>query len=96
MYILVTYDVNTSEEGGTKRLRQVAKCCKNHGQRVQNSVFECNLPESDFVRFKAALNELIDSDNDSIRIYRMGNNYKNKIEYLGQKTSFDMDGELIV
>lgn len=96
MYVLITYDVNTSSENGQKRLRQVAKCCKDFGQRVQNSVFECLIDGSDFVRLKAKLLRLIDKDLDSIRIYQLGKNYQTKIEHLGIKTSFDIEGELII
>lgn len=96
MYVLITYDVNTSSENGQKRLRQVAKCCKDFGQRVQNSVFECLIDGSDFVRLKAKLLSLIDKELDSIRIYQLGKNYQTKIEHLGVKTSFDIEGELII
>lgn len=90
MYVLITYDVDTVSEGGQKRLRQVAKCCKDFGQRVQNSVFEFLISGSDFVRLKAELLEIIDKELDSIRIYQLGHNYKSKIEHLGVKTSFDI------
>lgn len=96
MYILVTYDVNTTDSAGRRRLRRVARCCLNHGQRVQNSVFECMLPEAQFIQFRAELTALIDSNNDSIRIYRLGKNYINKIEHIGIITSFDFDGDLII
>ena len=96
MYVLITYDVNTSSENGQKRLRQVAKCCKDFGQRVQNSVFECLIDGSDFVRLKAKLLKIIDKELDSIRIYQLGTNYQTKIEHLGVKTSFDIEGELII
>ena len=61
MLILVTYDVNTETEEGRKRLRKVAKCCVAHGQRVQNSVFECSLDEAQYVVFRNELKELIDT-----------------------------------
>lgn len=96
MYVLITYDVNTSSENGQKRLRQVAKCCKDFGQRVQNSVFECLIDGSDFVRLKAKLLKIIDKELDSIRIYQLGRNYQTKIEHLGVKTSFEIEGELII
>lgn len=96
MYVLITYDVNTSSDNGQKRLRQVAKCCKDFGQRVQNSVFECLIDRSDFVRLKVKLLSLIDKDLDSVRIYQLGKNYQTKIEHLGVKTSFDIEGELII
>ncbi len=96
MYVLITYDVNTSTPAGKKRLRQVAKCCMNHGQRVQNSVFECLLSEAQFIRFRSDIAAIIDHDNDSIRIYHMGKNYNSKIEHIGTQTAFEMEGELII
>lgn len=96
MYVLITYDVNTSSSKGRKRLRQVAKCCKDFGQRVQNSVFECLVNGSDLVKLKARLLSIIDPKLDSIRIYQLGNNYQTKIEHLGIKTSFEIEGELII
>lgn len=96
MYILITYDVCTSSTGGEKRLRKVAKACKNYGQRVQNSVFECLLSESQLVVLQNELANIIDSEEDSIRYYFLGNNWSNKVEMVGKKTSFQIDGELII
>lgn len=96
MYVLVTYDVNTTSSAGRHRLRQVAKCCLNHGQRVQNSVFECLLTEAQFTKFRATLLSLIDTEHDSIRLYRLGSNYRSKIDHLGVSTSFEIEGTLII
>lgn len=96
MYLLITYDVDTTTAAGRKRLRQVAKCCQNHGQRVQNSVFECSLSPADFVGLRNMLIQIINNSTDSIRIYHLGKNYSSKIEFYGIKTSFDFNGELIV
>lgn len=96
MYILITYDVNTSSLQGAKRLRQVAKCCLDYGQRVQNSVFECLVDGSDLVKLRARLLSIIDPKLDSIRIYQLGKHYQTKIDHLGVKTSFEIDGELII
>lgn len=96
MYVLITYDVETMTPQGRKRLRQVARCCKNHGQRVQNSVFECELPESLLVQLKAQLSSIIDRETDSIRIYHLGKHYQQKIEHIGKQTSFDINGPLII
>lgn len=95
MYILVTYDVNTSDAGGARRLSRVAKVCLNYGQRVQNSVFECLVTQDQFIQMKAELTNII-GDEDSIRFYKLGNNFQSKIEHLGKDTSFDMTGELII
>lgn len=96
MFILVTYDVDTTTRAGAKRLRKVAKECVNYGQRVQNSVFECVLSDAQFTILRSLLMDTIDKENDSVRFYYLGNNWSNKVEYIGKKTSFDMTEELIV
>lgn len=96
MYILVTYDVSTIDAAGRRRLRKVARCCVDHGQRVQNSVFECLIPEALFVGFRDKLIKLINPELDSLRIYRLGRNYATKIEHYGAKRTFDLEGDLII
>lgn len=96
MLVLVTYDVNTEDSAGRKRLRHVAKICTNYGQRVQNSVFECNVDAGQYKLLKNALMEEMDSSKDSIRFYELGNKYYNHIEHVGVKESFDMEGVLII
>lgn len=96
MLVLITYDVETASKSGQKRLRAVAKCCQNYGQRVQNSVFECYVTEVQVVKLIAELSEKIDKGKDSIRIYYLGNNYINKVEQIGRQTSYDASGDLIV
>ncbi len=96
MLVLITYDVNTEDGKGRSRLRKVAKQCVNHGQRVQNSVFECIVDAAEFRMLKAKLLDLIDPDKDSLRFYRLGNEYKDKIEHYGAKRTFDQEGVLIL
>jgi CRISPR-associated protein Cas2 len=96
MLALVTYDVSTVTAAGRRRLRKVAKICENHGQRVQNSVFECVLDVSQLAIMKHKLIKEIDEENDSLRIYVLGNNYKRKVEHIGAKPTFDAEGILIV
>ena len=96
MLLLITYDVNTTTAAGRKRLRQVARCCVSHGQRVQNSVFECSVDEAQAVQLKAQLKELIDETTDSIRFYNLGNRYQNKTVHMGTKKGFDPNGTLIL
>lgn len=95
MLVLVTYDVKTSSENGSKRLRKVAKICQNYGQRVQNSVFECIVDATQYTSLKIELQKVIDTDLDSLRFYQLGNNYKAKIEHIGTKDSIDLEGPLI-
>ncbi len=94
--VLVTYDVNVETTEGKRRLRNVAKTCKNHGQRVQNSVFECLVTPADWVKLRQELIDLIDSTKDSLRFYFLGANWKNKVEHVGTKISYDPEGFLIV
>lgn len=95
MLVLITYDVNTQTAAGRSRLRKVAKQCVNYGQRVQNSVFECNMDAAKCRQVKAILDDLIDKDLDSLRFYYLGDNYKNKVEHIGAKPGFDVTETLI-
>lgn len=96
MLVLITYDVNTETAAGKKRLRQVAKQCVNYGQRVQHSVFECVLDAAKCKEVQHRLEQIIDKDKDSLRFYYLGNNYKSKVEHIGAKESFDIEGTLII
>ncbi len=96
MLVLVTYDVSTTTPGGTKRLRRVAKNCENYGQRVQNSVFECIVDATQLKILKLQLEEIINKKTDSLRFYNLGNNHKSKVEHIGAKEAYDMEGPLIL
>ena len=95
MLILVTYDVNTQDKEGRKRLRRVARQCINYGVRVQNSVFECVVDSAQLKLLKKALCDEIDEKKDSLRIYNLGNRTKTNAEHIGTKTTIDVEGELI-
>jgi len=96
MMILISFDVATTSDGGKRRLRKVAKICKNYEQRVQYSAFECMLDPAQWTKFKQQLIETIDEDEDSLRFYFLGANWKKRVERVGAKPSFDQDGPLIV
>ena len=96
MLVFITYDVNTEDAAGRKRLRQVAKQCVNHGQRVQNSVFECLLDPAQCRLLQNKLLSIIDAGKDSLRFYYLGNSYHTKIEHFGVKPSYDPEGVLMV
>jgi CRISPR-associated protein Cas2 len=96
MMVLVSYDVAVTSEGGQKRLRRVAKTCTNYGQRVQFSVFECLVEPAQWVQLKTTLEQIIDSNTDSLRYYYLGANYKRRIEHVGAKPVFDLEGLLMV
>lgn len=95
MLVLITYDVNTEDAKGSKRLRKVAKICVNYGQRVQNSVFECLLSAAELCVVKNQLLAVIDETKDSLRFYQLGNNYKNRIEHYGAKATYQPEELLI-
>lgn len=96
MFVLVTYDVNTTDAAGQKRLRQVAKLCEKHGIRVQNSVFEVLVDGAQLVRLKSQLEQIIDQDCDSVRFYKLGNSYAHKIETMGKTPLIQTGGPMIL
>ncbi len=96
MLVLVTYDVSTSSTEGQKRLRKVAKECVNYGQRVQKSVFECLLDPAQYVGLKNRLEKIINHEQDSIRFYLLGSNWKRRVEQIGVKESYDPEGTLML
>ncbi|GAB2723386.1 CRISPR-associated endonuclease Cas2 [Halomonas garicola] len=95
MLVLVSYDVSTSSEGGNRRLRRVAKACRDVGQRVQFSVFEIEVDPDQWVRLRQQLIGLIDEDLDSLRFYFLGRNWQKRIEHIGAKPALDMHGPLV-
>ena len=95
MLMLVTYDVNTSSPAGQKRLRKVAKLCERYGLRVQNSVFELLVDAAQLATLEAELATTIDHVHDSVRFYRLGNSYKNRIDTMG-RTDLVQTGEPIL
>lgn len=96
MLVLITYDVNTEDAAGKKRLRQIAKQCVNYGQRVQNSVFECLLDAAQCRMLQAKLCAIMEKKRDSLRFYYLGNNYKTKIEHFGAKNTYDPQELLMI
>lgn len=96
MLVLITYDVNTETDAGKKRLRKVAKQCTNYGRRVQNSVFECIVDNTQCVALKAILIDIINQEKDSLRFYYLGNNYRTKVEHIGVEHGIEVDQPLIL
>ena len=95
MFVLITYDVNTQDAEGKKRLRHVAKQCVNYGIRVQNSVFECVADPAKILELKHKLTKEIDTEKDSLRFYYLGNKTKTKVEHIGAKETIDLEKPLI-
>ena len=95
MMVLITYDVSTESDGGKRRLRRVARACRDYGQRVQFSVFECEVDPAQFVKLRARLVKEIDAERDSLRFYQLGANWKPKVEHVGAKPVLDLDGPLV-
>ena len=96
MLVLVTYDVKTASPEGEKRLRRVAKICKDYGQRVQYSVFECVVDPAQWALFRQRLVDSIVESEDSLRFYFLGSNWRKRVEHVGAKPSYDPEGPLIV
>ena len=96
MLVVITYDVDTKVSAGQKRLRKVAKICTAYGQRVQNSVFECDADAATQAELRNKLIKTIDVSVDSLRFYNLGDNYKNRIFHVGAKKSYDPEGFLML
>ncbi|MEM9511353.1 MAG: CRISPR-associated endonuclease Cas2 [Cyanobacteria bacterium P01_E01_bin.48] len=96
MDILVTYDVSTEDKAGRRRLRKVAAICKDYGQRVQFSVFECRVTDAQFEAFRAKLVKAIDSASDSLRLYRLPQPREDAVESYGIDRYVDFDEPLIL
>ncbi|GBE38412.1 CRISPR-associated endoribonuclease Cas2 [bacterium BMS3Bbin08] len=95
MFVIVSYDVST-EDGGQRRLRRVARACQDYGQRVQYSIFECMINPAQWTFLKERLISEIDPEKDSLRFYYLGSNWKRRVEHVGVRKSPDQDGPLIV
>jgi CRISPR-associated protein Cas2 len=96
MMVVVSYDVSTVEEDGQRRLRKIAKICKNYGRRVQFSVFECSVDPAQWAFLRDKLIREADLEQDSLRFYFLGANWKRRVEHVGVKKSLDPDEPLVV
>ncbi|WP_165156862.1 CRISPR-associated endonuclease Cas2 [Parabacteroides sp. ZJ-118] len=96
MYILVTYDVDTTSKDGARRLRCVAKACMDYGQRVQNSVFECEVTDAQYCYLKERIKGFIDNSLDSIRFYILSKNENRRVEVIGIETAYKVNDTLII
>jgi CRISPR-associated protein Cas2 len=96
MLVVVSYDVSTKEPEGQRRLRRVAKACLDYGQRVQQSVFECIVDPEQWTRLRLRLLGEYEPEEDSLRFYFLGSNWKGRVEHHGTKLSVDLDGPLVL
>lgn len=96
MYMLITYDVDTTSKEGARRLRHVAKACMDYEQRVQNSVFECEVIEVQYCLLKERIRNLIDMSLDSIRFYILSKNENKRVEVIGVETAYKINDTLII
>ena len=96
MLVLISYDVNTQDAAGRRRLRLIAKQCVNYGQRVQNSVFECILDAAQCRQLQHKLCSLMDKEKDSLRFYYLGNKYQTKVDHVGVDHGLAADQVLIL
>lgn len=96
MLVLVCYDVSTETKQGRRRLRRVAKVCESTGQRVQRSVFECQLDVAKFEALERELLAEIDLTEDCLRIYRIPGTRGFEVIEHGAFKALDFDGPLVV
>lgn len=96
MMVLVCYDVETVKKDGQKRLARIAKTCKNYGQRVQYSLFECRVAPDQWEQLKVKLLQIYKPEVDSLRFYYLGANWERRVEHHGAKATYNPDGPLLV
>ena len=96
MWVICSYDVSTETAKGRKRLRRVAQVCKNYGQRVQKSVFECQVNEMQLEKMRRELLKEINNDEDNLRLYRLTEPRTDHVEEYGQARSTDFEEPLVV
>lgn len=96
MMVLISYDVATTDDAGRRRLRKIAKACESLGQRVQNSVFECDIDTAQWTRLKSKLIELASNEEDSLRFYYLGTKWKRRVEHVGAKPTKDLRNDPLV
>ena len=96
MMVLVSYDVKTEDPAGRRRLRRIAKACQDFGQRVQYSVFECVVDPAQWARLRNRLLKEMDPDEDSLRFYFLGANWRRRVEHAGAKPAMDPDEPIII
>ena len=96
MLILVTYDVSTETRAGRKRLRRVAKVCQGYGQRVQKSVFECQVDLAQYEELERSLVAEINEEEDNLRLYRLTEPVDQRVKQFGKFRAMDFEGPLVV
>ena len=96
MLILVTYDVSTVEKEGRRRLRRVAQACKDYGTRVQKSVFECQVGQSEWVKLRDRLLREIKAEEDSLRFYFLDEKAVQRTEHHGVDKPVDLTEPLVL
>lgn len=96
MVVIISYDVNTTSKAGRRRLRRVARTCEDFGQRVQFSVFECDVGDTEWAQLRHRLLNEFNEKEDSLRFYFLGEDAKRRTEHHGVKPSIDFEGALLV
>lgn len=96
MWIIVAYDVSTETKPGRRRLRRVAQVCKNYGQRVQKSVFECQVNEMKFEELRRKLLKEINKEEDNLRLYRLTEPRDHHVETYGLTRTIFFDDEALI
>lgn len=96
MLILVSYDVSTETRAGRKRLRRVAKVCLGFGQRVQKSVFECQVDQAQYEALERQLLDEINEEEDNLRLYRLTGPVHKNVKQHGKFRATDFEGPLVV
>ncbi len=96
MMVIVSYDVSTKTASGVYRLRKISEICLDFGLRVQNSVFECNVDPAQWELMKDRLLSMYNAEEDSLRFYFLGSNWKRRVEHYGKSSIEDLEAPMVL
>jgi CRISPR-associated protein Cas2 len=96
MLVIVCYDVNTETKAGRRRLRRVAKVCEGTGQRVQKSVFECQVNLMQMEELERRLLREIELSEDCLRLYRMADTKGCEVREHGKFKATDFNEPMVL
>lgn len=95
MFAVIVYDIPT-DSVGKKRYLKIHKLCKQYGFWVNGSVFEFDMDYSSFLRLIHNIEKVIDTEQDSVRIYEIGKRKENTVTLLGKREYIESSDEVIM
>jgi CRISPR-associated protein Cas2 len=88
---LIAYDICEP-----KRLRHVCKTMEEYGERLQYSVFICDLSRTELIHARAKAERQMDLTEDSIVIVDLGDVSSARFTFVGQRRPLPSHGPKII